>query len=84
MWNNSDDLMNAIETAHRKLQSGEANHQSVHAEARLFAGAVKLLALKLDHARLTGRLKEGSPALPGFGGVPATGQSQDTPDREDS
>ena len=66
MWNNSTDLMAAIEIAHKKLISGEADAKMAHAEARLFGSAVKLLNISLEHAKLTGRLTQGSTALPGF------------------
>lgn len=66
MWNNSEQLMAAMESAHEKLVTGDTDPKITSAEARLFGSAVKLLNISLEHAKLTGRLTQGSGDLPGF------------------
>lgn len=64
MWNSSVELLETIHDAHRRLKEKETDAISAHAEARLLNSAAKVMAISLDHARLTNRLKEGSAILP--------------------
>jgi len=64
MWNSSTDLLDTIHKAHRRLVEKETDAMTAHAEARLLAAATRVLAVTLEHARLTGRLAEGSALLP--------------------
>lgn len=66
MWQSSREIMDAIEASHTKLLNGESTGEHAHVEARLFGNALKLLAIELEHARLTGRLRDGSEDLPAF------------------
>ena len=53
-----------IEEAHTRLVSGKSAVDQAHAEARLFGAACKTLDIQLAHARMTGRLEQGSDLLP--------------------
>lgn len=64
MWNSSHDLLATIHDAHTRLKSKETDAITAHAEARLLGAATRVLAISLEHARLTGRLAEGSAELP--------------------
>lgn len=64
MWKNSNDLLAAIHDAHQRLKSKETDAISAHAEARLLSSATRVMAISLEHARLTSRLREGSAELP--------------------
>lgn len=66
MWNSSEDIMKAIHAAHERLVAGETPVDQAHAEARILATSVKLIGVQLEHAKLTGRMEQGSPVLPGF------------------
>ena len=66
MWHNSTDLLEAIHDAHGRLVRKETDAMSAHAEARLLGAATRVLAVSLEHARLTGRLIDGSSLLPGM------------------
>ena len=66
MWDSSKDIMGAIESSFTKLLNGDSTAEHAHVEARLFGNALKLLAIELEHARLTGRLRDGSTDLPVF------------------
>ena len=65
-WRSSRDVLTAIQRAHDALRSGELPVDQAHAAARLLGGAVRLMDTALEHARLTGRLEQGSDALPEF------------------
>lgn len=65
-WRSSKDVLVAIQRAHDALRSGELPVDQAHAAARLLGGAVRLMDTALEHARLTGRLEQGSDALPEF------------------
>lgn len=64
MWTSSHDLLKTIHEAHGRLKSKETDAITAHAEARLLGAATRVLAISLEHARLTGRLIEGSASLP--------------------
>lgn len=66
MWDTSRDLLEEIHNAHKRLKNKETDAVSAHAEARLLGAATRVLAVSLEHARLTGRLIEGSAELPGM------------------
>lgn len=66
MWKTSTEIREAIETSHQRLLKGDSNTATASAEARLFGLTLKLLAVEMEHARRTGRLKEGSDVLPSF------------------
>jgi hypothetical protein len=66
MWHNSQDLLESIHDAHHRLKSKETDAITAHAEARLLGAATRVLAVSLEHARLTNRLVEGSAELPGM------------------
>lgn len=64
MWNSSQDLLDTIHSAHERLKNKETDAMTAHAEARLLSAATRVLAVSLEHARLTSRLQEGSAILP--------------------
>ena len=63
-WKNTDELLESIQQSTKRLVGGETPVDEAHAEARLLGVAAKIMALRLDHARMTGRLKQGSSLLP--------------------
>lgn len=65
-WSSASELMETIRDATDRLVSGETSVDEAHAEARLLGTAGKVIGLQLDHARLTGRLQQGSDVLPDF------------------
>jgi len=65
-WKSSTDVLAAIHQTREDLRAGTIQTDQAHAEARLLGGAVRLLDTSLEHARLTGRLVQGSPSLPRF------------------
>lgn len=69
-WKSSNDVLAAIQRSHDDLRSGKMPVDEAHASARLLGGAVRLLDTALDHARLTGRLRQSEDILPGFRFVP--------------
>lgn len=64
MWANSTELLETIHDAHTRLKTGVTDAISAHAEARILGAATRILAITLEHARLTGRLEQGSTVLP--------------------
>jgi hypothetical protein len=66
MWKTSQELLETIHDAHGRLKLNETDAATAHAEARLLSAATKVLAISLEHARLTGRLKQESSELPGM------------------
>lgn len=64
MWANSTELLETIHDAHTRLKTGVTDAISAHAEARILGAATRILAITLEHARLTGRLEQGSTLLP--------------------
>jgi hypothetical protein len=67
MWNTTSELLFAIYDAHHRLVEKKTDVVTAHAEARLLNAATKLLAVNMEHARLTGRLTKGSRSLPTIG-----------------
>lgn len=65
-WKSSQDVLAAIQRAHDALRDGSLGVNEAHAAARLLGGAVRLMDTALEHARLTGRLEQGSDLLPEF------------------
>ena len=65
-WNSSTDVLSDIQATFESLRTGELAVDQAHAAARLLGGAVRTLDTMLEHARLTGRLAQGSDVLPGF------------------
>lgn len=63
-WTTLGELLEAVQGAQRRLVAGETPTDQAHAEARLLGTAAKILGVRLEHARLTGRLEQGSDALP--------------------
>ena len=63
-WKTTDELLRSVRNATDRLVSGKTPVDEAHAEARLLGVATKVIALRLDHARLTGRLQQGSKRLP--------------------
>ena len=66
MWKSSTDLLATIRDAHDRLVAGTTPVDQAHAEARILGTAAKVIALQLDHARMTGRLTQGDATLPAF------------------
>lgn len=64
MWRSSHDVLATIHEAHQRLKNHETDAVTAHAEARLLGAATRVLAINLEHARLTGRLQEGNADLP--------------------
>lgn len=64
MWRNSAELLATIHDAHRRVKDRETEPDAAHAEARLLGAATKVLAISLEHARLTNRLTDGNADLP--------------------
>ena len=81
MWNSSQDLLASIHEAHTRLKLKETDATSAHAEARLLGAATRVLAITLEHARLTNRLTEGSCALPGMTFSPAAIEGEAVPQK---
>lgn len=78
MWKSSLELLATIHDAHERLKSKETDATTAHAEARLLTAATRVMAVSLEHARLTGRLVEGSEMLPPMGlgtGKPALAEA---------
>ena len=50
----------------RRLDDGELTPEDARARAALMSRQVAQVRLELDHAKLSHRIKEGSPELPGF------------------
>ena len=63
-WKTLGELLEEVQGAQRRLVAGEMPVDQAHAEARLLGTAAKLLGVRLEHARLTGRLEQGSDVLP--------------------
>jgi hypothetical protein len=66
MWMSSRDLLQSVHDAHERLRKGETPVDQAHAEARILGTAAKVMGIQLDHARITGRLEQGSDELPAF------------------
>lgn len=64
MWSNSQELLETIHDAHERLRNNQTDALTAHAEARLLGAATRVMAISLEHARLTNRLKEGDVTLP--------------------
>ena len=65
-WTSSKDVLAAIQRSLAALENGEIKVDQAHAAARLLGGAVRVLDVSLEHARLTGRLTQGSDVMPQF------------------
>ena len=63
-WKSTKELLETIHDATKRLKDGETPVDEAHAEARLLGVAAKMIGIRLDHARMTGRLKQGSRKLP--------------------
>lgn len=66
-WKRSGDLLASIHDAYDRVRKGETPVDQAHAEARILGTASRVLMVQLEHARLTGRLTQGSDELPDFG-----------------
>lgn len=64
MWSSSQELLETIHDAHERLRNNQTDALTAHAEARLLGAATRVMAISLEHARLTNRLKEGDATLP--------------------
>lgn len=62
----SRDLLNAIQDTLTRLRDGTIDVNEAHAETRLYDTASRVMAVQLEHARLTSRLEVGSSVLPDF------------------
>jgi len=65
-WKTTSELLSSVRQATDRLISGETAVDQSHAEARLLGTAGKIMAIRLEHAKLTGRLSQGSDVLPDF------------------
>ena len=65
-WTSSKDVLAAIQRSLSALEGGTIKVDEAHAAARLLGGAVRLMDTTLEHARLTGRLEQGSDVMPQF------------------
>lgn len=65
-WATSDDLMAELQTLYAGLRGGDIPVEEARAAGNMLKQAVKVVELELEHARLTGRIKDGSKGLPGF------------------
>jgi len=66
MWNDSNDILEDVQDTLTRLRAKEIDPDDAHAETRLLNTAVKMLAVQLEHARLTGRFHAGDDAMPTF------------------
>ena len=62
----SDDVIEAIERTLARLDAGEISVEEARASGNLLKGAIKAIELEMEHAMETGRLLQGSNALPMF------------------
>ena len=62
----SEDIMDAIETIYEGIMNGKTNVQVGRAANNAVKSMVAMTEIELKHAKLTGRLKEGSDELPIF------------------
>jgi hypothetical protein len=58
------DLANLIKDTFDRLRSGESSVEQAQAEIRALNSMQSGMAIRLEHARLTGRLIQGSDVLP--------------------
>ncbi len=63
-WGTTRALLADVQDALRRLRSGESSVEQAHAEARLLATAQRVVLVELEHARLSGRIEQGSDVLP--------------------
>lgn len=63
-WKNTNELLADIHAVHKDLQDGKITSGDAHAHARLLRTATEVIGVRLEHAKLTDRLKDGSSALP--------------------
>lgn len=63
---NSRDLLNEIQSTLQRLRDGDISVDEAHAETRLYDQVSKLMAISLEHARLTNRFAPGSRTMPTF------------------
>lgn len=63
-WATTADLLAEIKAAHQRLIDGEVDVDQAHAEARQLGVAAKVIDIEIQHARLTGRLRQGDDTLP--------------------
>ena len=63
-WSTMGELLADVQSSYRRLVAGETPTDQAHAEARILATAAKVLGVRLEHARLTGRLEQNSASLP--------------------
>jgi len=75
MWKSTEELLTSIHKATERLNRGDIPVDEAHAEARLLTVAAKIIGIRLDHARMTGRLNQGSPNLPD---MVLSGKNKDT------
>lgn len=84
MWRNTDDLLGEIQTVYEDLKAGEIDAMEARAHAALFKQATKLIELRLQHARITGRLGRMARTLPDFSLSPDTGRANGKDDVRDA
>lgn len=65
-WKTSDDLLEEIQTLFDELRSGTVDVENARVLGNLLKQGVKVVEIEVSHARMTGRLKDGSKAVPGF------------------
>jgi len=64
-WGTTGALLADVHDAIRRLRAGESSVDQAHAEARLLGTAQRVVLVELEHARLSGRIEQGSDVLPG-------------------
>jgi hypothetical protein len=64
-WRTTGELMTDVQDALVRLRDGTSSVDQAHAEARLLATAQRVVLVELEHARLSGRIEQGSDLLPG-------------------
>jgi hypothetical protein len=66
-----DDVIERILATVAKVEDGTISPANAHLELKAYNAVLAAVKVKLDHARMTGRLISGSPSIPNatFGGV---------------
>ena len=65
-WTRSTDLMAELQGLYTGLREGDVPVEQARAASNILKQAVKVVELELEHARITGRIKDGCKKLPGF------------------
>lgn len=65
-WKTSRELLEEMQASYKRLRTGKITVSQARAEADYFKGMAKHLSGEVAHAKVTGRLVEGSDYLPGY------------------